>query len=409
MSSMANDPRLVSEQSGNLIQRWWHRFGQADLGSLPIVFGLIVIWLVFQAANDKFLSPLNLTNLLSQIAALGTIAVGAVLVLLLGEVDLSAGAVSGLCAAVMAVLNVKSGVPGPIAVLAGLGAGVVVGFFQGFWVTRFKIPSFIVTLAGQIGWIGLLLFVLGETGTVNLRDNFIVGLAGTFLKRDVPNGELYSWLVGILFILIFAGSFIWERQRRKDAGLQFRSIGGLIFQIAVVAVLVIGMLLITDADRGLPSSMVFFIAILVLFDFITQRTVFGRHIYAVGGNPEAARRASINVTFIRISVFVLASMLAAFGGILAGSRLLAVNQSSGGSDLLLDVIASEVIGGTSLFGGRGTVWSALLGALVIGSISNGMDLLALPSPIKFMITGGVLLAAVTIEAISRQRRESAGR
>lgn len=409
MSTMANDPRLASEQSGNLLQRSWHRFRQADLGSLPIVFGLLVIWLVFQRADDKFLSPLNLTNLMAQISALGTIAVGAVLVLLLGEVDLSAGAVSGLCAAIMAVLNVEYGVPGPIAVLVGLLAGLAVGLFQGFWVTRFKIPSFIVTLAGQIAWVGALLFVLGETGTVNLRDNFIVGLAGTFLKRDVHNGELYSWIVGILFIAIFAASFIWERQRRKSAGLQFMSIVGLIFQIAVMAALVIGMLLITNADRGLPSAMVFFIAVLVLLDFITKRTIFGRHIYAVGGNAEAARRASINVTFIRIAVFGLASTLAAFGGILAASRLLAVNQGAGASDLLLDVIASAVIGGTSLFGGRGSVWSALLGALVIGSISNGMDLLSLASPIKYMITGGVLLAAVTIEAVSRQRRESAGR
>ena len=409
MSTMVNDPRLTSEQSGNQIQQWWQRFRQSDLGPLPIIFGLLIIWLVFQRANDKFLSPLNLTNLMAQISALGTIAVGSVLVLLLGEVDLSMGAVSGLCAAIMAVLNVKMGVPGPLAVLIGLLAGLGVGLFQGFWVTRFKIPSFIITLAGQIGWVGALLYVLGETGTVNLRDNFIVGLAGTFLKRDVPKGELFSWLVGILFIVIYAAGFIWERQRRKRAGLQFRSIGGLIFQIGVVVVLVIGMLLITNADRGLPSAMVFFIAVLVLFDFITQRTVFGRHIYAVGGNAEAARRASINVTFVRIAVFGLASTLAAFGGILAASRLLAVNQSSGGSDLLLNVIASAVIGGTSLFGGRGTVWSALLGALVIGSISNGMDLLALPSPIKFMITGGVLLVAVTIEALSRQRRESAGR
>jgi D-xylose transport system permease protein len=409
MSTMANDPRLVSEQSGNLLQRWWQGFRQSDLGPLPIIFGLLIIWLVFQRTNHMFLSPLNLTNLLAQISALGTIAVGAVLVLLLGEVDLSMGAVSGLCAAIMAVLNVEHGVPGPIAVLAGLLAGLAIGLFQGFWVTRFKIPSFIVTLAGQIGWVGALLFVLGETGTVNLRDHFIVALAGTFLKRDVHNGELYSWIVGILFIAIFAASCIWERQRRKGAGLQFRSIGGLIFQIAVVAVLVIGMLLITNADRGLPSAMVFFIAVLVLFDFITKRTIFGRHIYAVGGNTEASRRASINVTFVRIAVFGLASTLAAFGGILAASRLLAVNQGAGASDLLLNVIASAVIGGTSLFGGRGSVWSALLGALVIGSISNGMDLLSLASPIKFMITGGVLLAAVTIEAISRQRRESAGR
>jgi len=409
MSTMTNDPRLVSEGSGNGFQRWWQRFSRSDFGPLPIIVGLLVIWGVFQLANDKFLSPLNLTNLMAQISALGTIAVGAVLILLLGEVDLSAGSVSGLCAAVMAVLNVKIGVPGPVAVLAGLVTGLAIGLFQGFWVTRFKIPSFIVTLAGLIGWNGALLAVLGETGTVNLRDNFIVSLASIFLKRDVHNGELYSWIVGILFIMVFAGNIIWERQRRRNAGLQFRSIGWVIFLVAVVAVLVIGLLLITNADRGLPSAMVLFIAILVLFDFIIQRTVFGRHIYAVGGNAEAARRASINVTFVRIAVFGLASMLAAFGGILAASRLLAVNQSSGGSDLLLNVIASAVIGGTSLFGGRGTVWSALLGALVIGSISNGMDLLALPSPIKFMITGGVLLVAVTIEAISRQRRESAGR
>jgi len=409
MSTMDKDPRLVAEESGNSIQRLLRRFSQTDLGPLPTVFGLAVIGIVFQLANNKFLSPLNLTNLLAQISALGTISVGAVFILLLGETDLSAGAVSGLCAAVMAVLNVKLAVPGPIAVLAGLLTGLAIGLFQGFWVAHFKIPAFIVTLAGQIGWIGALLAVLGETGTVNLRDNFIVGLAGTFLKRDVPNGELYSWIVGVLFVAIYAVSFIWERQRRKKAGLKFKSVGGLVFQIALVVVLVIGMLVITNADRGLPSAMVFFIAVLAIFDFVTQRTVFGRHVYAVGGNAEAARRASINVTFIRISVFGLASTLAAFGGILAASRLLAVNQSSGGSDLLLDVIAAAVIGGTSLFGGRGNVWSALLGALVIGSISNGMDLLALPSPIKFMITGAVLLVAVTIESISRQRREIVGK
>lgn len=409
MSTTVNDPRLSSETSGSFLHRWWQRFLRTDLGAFPTVFGLFVIWLIFQRANDKFLSPLNLTNLMAQISALGTIAVGAVLILLLGEVDLSAGSVSGLCAAIMAVLNVKYGIPGPVAVLVGLLSGLAIGLFQGFWVTRFKIPSFIVTLAGLIGWVGALLFVLGETGTVNLRDKFIVGLASTFLKRDVLNGELYSWLVGILFIVVYAISFFWERQRRRNAGLQYRSIGGVVFQIAIVAVLVIGMLVITNADRGLPSAMVFFIAVLVLFDFITKRTVFGRHIYAVGGNTEAARRASINVTFVRIAVFGLASTLASFGGILAASRLLAVNQSSGGSDLLLNVIAAAVIGGTSLFGGRGSVWSALLGALVIGSISNGMDLLALPSPIKFMITGGVLLVAVTIEAISRQRREAIGR
>lgn len=408
MSTMTNDPRLDSEKSGGSLSNLVRRLLGSDLGAFPTVLGLMAIWIVFQLANDRFLSPLNLTNLMAQISALGTIAVGAVMVLLLGEVDLSAGSVSGLSAAVMAVLNVRYGVPGPMAVLAGLATGLAIGLFQGFWVTRFKIPSFIVTLAGLIGWVGALLFVLGETGTVNLRDKFIVGLASTFLKRDLPNGVLIGWLIAALFILAFAGNLIWVRRRRKLAGLQHRSIGTLILQILVIVVLVCGVLILTNADRGLPSAMVFFMLVVVVFDFITTRTTFGRHIYAVGGNAEAARRASINVTFIRITVFGLASALAAFGGILAASRLLAVNQSSGGSDLLLNVIAAAVIGGTSLFGGRGSVWSALLGALVIGSISNGMDLLALPSPIKFMITGAVLLVAVTVEAISHQRREASG-
>ncbi len=408
MSTMPNDPRLETQESNSLPHRLQRLVFRSDLGGLPIIIGLLAIWAVFQLANDKFLTPLNLTNLTAQISALGTISVGAVLVLLIAEVDLSAGAVSGLSAAVMAVLNVKDGVPGPIAVLAGLFTGAAIGLLQGFWITRFKIPSFIVTLAGLIGWVGALLYVLGETGTVNLRDKFIVGLAGTFLKRDLPGGVVIGWLLGGIFILAYAGNLIWERRRRQMAGLQYRASWTLILQILIVAALVCGTLAITNADRGLPSAMVFFIAVVVLFDFITKRTSFGRHIYSVGGNAEAARRASINVTFIRIMVFVLASTLAAFGGILAASRLLAVNQSSGGSDLLLNVIAAAVIGGTSLFGGRGSVWSALLGALVIGSISNGMDLLALPSPIKFMITGAVLLVAVTIEAISRQRREQTG-
>jgi D-xylose transport system permease protein len=409
MSTMPDDPRLQYETSGSPLRRLVGRFTRADLGSLPIVFGMLVIWGVFQLANDKFLTPLNLTNLLFQIAALGTIAVGAVLVLLLGEVDLSAGSVSGLAAAVMAVLNVKSGVPAPLAVMAGMLTGLAIGLAQGAWITRFKIPSFIVTLAGLIGWTGVLLYVLGNTGTINLRDPFIVGLAGTFLKRDVPNGELISWLVGAMLIIAYAASLFVGRQRRQNAGLHARSIVTLLVQITIVAVVTLGTLIITNADRGVPSAMIFFVLIVIVVDFVAKRTSFGRHIYAVGGNAEAARRASINVTLVRVVTFGIASMLAGFGGILAAGRLLAVNQSSGASDLLLNVIASAVIGGTSLFGGRGSAWSALLGALVIGSISNGMDLLALPSPIKYMITGSVLLVAVTIEAIARQRREAAGR
>jgi D-xylose transport system permease protein len=200
-----------------------------------------------------------------------------------------------------------------------------------------------------------------------------------------------------------------ERRRRLAESLTTSSVGGLIVRTVLITVGVLGTVAVFNANRGLPNSVVIFIGLIVIFDLILRRTTFGRHVFAVGGNPEAARRASISVSKIRIIVFTLGALMAAVGGVMAGSRLLAVNQSSGSSDVLLNAIAGAVIGGTSLFGGRGSVWAALLGALVIGSISNGMDLLALASPIKFMITGAVLLAAVTVDALVRRQREATGR
>lgn len=277
------------------------------------------------------------------------------------------------------------------------------GFIQGFWITRFRVPSFIVSLAGLLAWQGLQLYSLGNTGTINLRNKQILSLTGTFYPHVV------GWIVGAIFILFILGSMIFERRRRMAQGLPAHSISGLVLQVVFIAAGVMGSIAVFNANRGLPLVVVIFVGFIVLFDLITRRTTFGRHLFAVGGNAEAARRASIKVEDIRLMVFVLCSTMAAAGGILAGSRLLAVTQASGGSDILLNAIAGAVIGGTSLFGGRGSVWSALIGALVIGSISNGMDLLALASPIKFMITGGVLLAAVTIDALVRRRREAVGR
>lgn len=403
MSTMLNDPRIVEETSGGVIGDLRRRLARTDLGSLPVIIGLVAIWAVFQIANRNFLTPLNLTNLMLQIAATGTIAIGVVLILLLGEVDLSLGALSGLSAAVMGVLNVKAGVPAPLAVLAGLLTGCAIGALQGLWVSRLRVPSFIVTLAGQLGWTGALLYVLGNTGTVNLRNPFILSIAGTFFP------DVVGWVLGLIFVGFYSYVLVRQRQRRTAAGLTALSTSALITRIVLLAIGVLGTIAILNANRGLPLAVVFFIGLIVLFDYITKRTTWGRHVYAVGGNAEAARRASISVSTIRLSVFALAGTLAAFGGILASSRLLAVNQSSGSGELLLNTIAAAVIGGTSLFGGRGSVWAALLGALVIGSISNGMDLLALASPIKFMITGAVLLAAVTIDALARRRRESIGR
>ncbi len=380
------------------------RLDSADLGSLPIIIGLAGIWLIFWLANDKFLSPLNLTNLMLQIAALGTLATGIFLALLLGEIDLSAGVVSGLCAAVMAVLNVKLGVPGPLAVLAGMLIGTLIGLFQGALITRLHIPSFIVTLAGMIGWQGALLWVLGSTGTLNLRDEFITGIAGTFFREAI-----IGLSVGALLVAGYAAVLFLDRRRRLTAQLLAPSAQRLIVRVVVLAAIMLAAMLVFYADRGLPLAAVIFVGVVIAIDWLTKHTVYGRHIFAVGGHAESARRAGIQVDRVRISAFVLSSMIAALAGVLAASRLLAVNQSSGGSDFLLNAIAATVIGGTSLFGGRGSAWSALLGALVIGSISNGMDLLAFESSLKFMITAAVLLAAVTIDAVARRRREAAGR
>lgn len=399
------DPRLIEERPG-LAGAWEgmrRRIAQGELGSLPVVVGLAAIWLIFYSANHRFLSAVNLTNLMLQIAAMGTLSVGIVLVLLLGEIDLSAGAVSGLAAAVMAILNVKRGWPAAPALLAGVAVGAGIGAFHGVWLSRLRVPSFVVTLAGLLGWQGALLYVLGDTGTVNLGDEGIVGLAGTFF------GPVAAWTIASAALALYAALMLRERRRRAAAGLPLHPARTAVARLGVVAGAVIAATAVFTQDRGLPLAVVIFTGFVVLLDLVLRRTRFGRHVFAVGGNAEAARRAGISVDGTRIAIFTAASALSAAGGILGASRLLAVNQSSGSGDMLLNAIASAVIGGTSLFGGRGNAWSALLGALVIGSISNGMDLLALSSSVKFMVTGAVLLVAASIDALSRRGRQAAGR
>jgi len=301
----------------------------------------------------------------------------------------------------MAVLSVQHGWPPVIAILAALAVGAAIGLFQGFVITAFGIPSFVVTLAGLLGWQGALLWVLGDTGSINLPPNIITDLTSTFFDPAV------GWILGIAGIVAYAGSVLMARRRRESTGLGVEPFGGAVARIVLVAAAIVAAVLILNADRGVPLAAVIVIVLMIAFTFVTERTRYGRHIFAVGGNAEAARRAGIRIRRIRLSVFVIASTLAAAGGVLAASRLLSVNQQSGGQDLLLLAIAGPVVAGTSLFGGRGFVWSALLGAIVIGSISNGMDLLGLDSDVKFMITGAVLLAAVTIDAATRLRRQSA--
>src|SRR5215211_171788 len=379
------------------------RFLQGDLGEVRVIIVIALIWAIFQLQEDRFLTATNLTNLVLQIAAVGLISVGVVLVLLLGEIDLSVGAVSGLCSAIMAVLSMKHGWSPYLAIAAGVLAGTAIGLFQGFVFNYFGVPSFVVTLAGLLAWQGFLLKVLGETGTVNLTDSKIVGLTSTFYSDAV------GWIMAVVAIGAYAGTALMSRLRRVRADLPVPPVAGLVVRIAIVSAAVIVTVAVLNSDRGVPLAGLILVGFVVVFQYITTRTRFGRHIYAVGGNAEAARRAGISITRIRIAVFMLCSTMAAIGGIMAASRLLAVNQSSGASDLLLLAIAGPVVAGTSLFGGRGSVWTALLGALVIGSISNGMDLLALESSTKFIVTGGVLLAAVVVDAIARKQRLATGR
>jgi D-xylose transport system permease protein len=374
----------------------------ARLGSLRVLIVLALIWIIFQTQNDNFLTAFNLTNLVLQISAVGMISIGVTLILLLGEIDLSVGAVSGVCAAVVAVLNVKHGWGAVPAMGAGLAVGLAIGALNGFFVTQFGIPSFVVTLAGLLAWQGALLRVLGDTGTINITNPTILGLTGTFY------GDTFSWILAVLVIAAYAATGLFERVRRTRAGLPPPPIVGYVIRVAAVAIGTLGAVAVLTSDRGVPLAGLILVGFCALFVFITERTTWGRHLFAVGGNAEAARRAGIPVRRLRVTVFVLASMFAAAGGILGASRLQAVNQSSGASDLLLLAIAGPVIAGTSLFGGRGSVWGALLGALVIGSISNGMDLLGLQSADKFMITGAVLLIAVVIDALIRNERERAG-
>ncbi len=390
---------IVNDNRPNVIKRVL----QGDLPSVRVLAVLALIWIIFQSQNDRFLSAGNLTNLLLQITAVGLISVGVVYVLLLGEVDLSVGAVSGLSAAVMAVLNVEQGVNPYLAIALAILTGTVIGTLQGGLSVYFSIPPFVITLAGLLAWQGALLLVLGSAGTINLNDSVITGLANTFFSATV------GWIIAVVIVVSYAAIAMWGYRKRVEAQLHDQRLRPVLLRLAILAVVTFGAMIILNSDRGLPLAVLILLAFVVGMEFLLVRTAFGRKVYAVGGNLEAARRAGINTHVVRTVVFAIASSMAAIGGIMASSRLFAVSQSSGGSDLLLLAIAGPVIAGTSLYGGRGTVWSALLGALVIGSISNGMDLLGYESSVKFMVTGAVLLIAVIIDALARRQRQTQGR
>ena len=399
------DPRLIAEQPGlrGAVAEMRRKVTQGDLGNLPVIFALVAVWVYFFIANSRFLSAENLTNLTLQMAGGGTIAIGVVLILLLGEIDLSVGAASGFAAASMVVLNLRHGWPTWLAVFAGIAIGALIGLFQGLWVTRFRVPAFIVTLAGQLALVGGLLAVLGRQGSIYITNQGILNIGNTFYSDST------SWIVALVLIGAYCVLTMRARAQRRAAGLTLQPVRNLALRMGVVIVGVVLTTLVFVLDRGLPLVMVIFIGLVMLVDVLLRRTRFGRHVYAVGGNAEAARRAGINVQNVRLIVFVLGSSLAALGGILLASRGMSVTQSSGGNDILINAIAAGVVGGTSLFGGRGSAWSALLGSLVIFSVANGMTLLNKTSDVKYIVTGAVLLVAVTVDALARRGRTSSGR
>ncbi len=386
-------------------RRWWDNVRSGDLGSLPIIIGLIIIAIVFQSQNDRFLTSGNFVNLLIQGAAFATIAMGVVFVLLLGEIDLSIGYVSGVAGVICTLLLLPDGneVAPALALALALGAGIAIGVLHGLIITKVGVPSFVVTLAGLLAWNGVVLLLIGSRGTVILQDDFIIGFANDFLSDGM------AWLLVLVAVGLYAAIQLNGLRKRAKSGLPNDPLLIVGARIAGLAVALAILVYVCNDDRGVPYVAVLVGALLVFWTWVARRTKFGRYVYAVGGNQEAARRAGIDVDKIKIAVFAIASLMAALGGIILASRLRSVDTNAGGGSILLYSIAAAVIGGTSLFGGRGHVKSALLGALVIASIDNGLGLLGLGSGEKFVITGGVLLLAVTVDSVSRRGRESRGR
>jgi len=402
------DPRLLVDQAGikGYGIAFVRRVRSGELGSLPVIVGLVVIWLIFWSREHSFLSAGNLSNLAVQMVPIGMISVGIVMVLLLGEVDLSVGSISGVCAALLgtqiAQHNRSAGVAIVLAILLGAGLGLIHGLFF----SRLGVPSFVVTLAGLLAWQGLQLRILGKTGTVQVTTGFVHELTYNFLSKTA------GWILFAILLLVSLLGQVWERIQRSRAGLRPRpwlEIGFRLVLLGVVTGVAVAVFNSYTSSPGVPLALVIFIGVIVFFDIVIRRTTYGRHVLAVGGNVEAARRAGISIWLIRTSVFVIAGIMAAIGGIFSTSQLLSVSQQTGGTNTVLYAIAAAVIGGTSLFGGRGSAYSALLGILVITSITNGMALLSLPSATQFMVTGGVTLAAVTLDSLSRRGQRASGR
>ncbi len=400
------DERLKqSDGLSGAIRAFLDRVRSGDLGPLPVIVGLVIICTVFESLNDVFLSSNNLVNLLYDSSTIGVISLGIVCILMVGEIDLSVGSVSGFASAMLGVLWVNANWPVWLAVLAAIAAGAAIGFLYAQLFNRFGMPSFVSTLSGLLAVLGLQLYILGESGSINLPYGSPMVSFGQSLF--MPKVLSYA-LVLLAGIGVFLAGYRTAR-RRQEAKLSSRSLGGIAAVAIVLTVVLEAAVFYLNLDRGVPWMLGFFLALVLVLHYALTRTRWGRSVTAVGGNREAARRAGINVRGIYTSAFVLCSVFAAVGGILSSARLASASQQAGTGDVNLDAIAAAVIGGTSLFGGRGSAYSALLGIIVIQAISNGLTLLDLSSSLRYMITGGVLAIAVIVDSLARRSRVSHGR
>ena len=395
------------ESISDYLRRRWEAIRGGELGSIPIVFGLVVIAIVFGLLDDTFFTERNFTNLLLQMAAVATIAIGVVFVLLIGEIDLSVAFVSAVGGVMMTLLlrPEASNWPAWAAIGVALAITTTIGFLHAFVITKAGVPSFVVTLAGLLIWSGFVLILTTQystSGTIRIQNDTVIGIANAFLT------PLWGWVTGGLVVAGFALSQLYTARSRIAGGLYAKPMVVIAVQTLAIAVVTFAAIWYANKDRGVPQVTVILLIFLVFWSFVAARTRFGRHVYAVGGNAEAARRAGINVDRVRVAVFMIGGFMAGVGGVIFASRLRSVATNSGGGNLLLNVIAAAVIGGTSLFGGTGRVVAALLGALVIASIDNGMNLLGLASGTRFVITGFVLLGAVLLDALTKRRRAARG-
>ena len=401
-----DDERLVEDSSPRaLLLGSINKLKSGDLGMVPVIVGLIAIWIVFQTQNSNFLSSRNLVQLSLDSATIGMISIGVVLILLLGEIDLSVGSVSGVSGSILAVLLVYKDWPLPLAMLAALAAGVTIGVLYGLLYTRFGVPSFVITLAGLLAFLGLQLMVLGKNGTVNLPVNSWLIEFASFKFLSPVASYILAVAAGLVYF-VFRTRTIRQRIAANLSGPTIRSVA--VRAVVLTAGLAFIAYYLND-NAGIGYMPLLWVLTVVGVDLLLRKTAWGRHVFAVGGNEEAARRSGIAVNRVYISVFALCSLFAALGGLLAAARLQSVAQTSGGADVNLMAIAAAVIGGTSLFGGRGSTYAALFGMLVLQSITSGLNLIGVEAEIRYMVTGAVLLLAVTIDSLSRKARQSSGR